>query len=257
MTPAKSDAPKQEWDKPPFGNIPLTENQKKVIKDKYLRNDPSVEYWLWNIAKNIALAELFYHPEVPRDQILAGVKYTQEWVDVGNGETSELLLIHAGTRTSNEKDQNHHRYIQNTLKLAENSQRSREIVLKTATQFYDMLANFDFLPNSPTLMNAGRELQQLSACYVLPIDDSIEAWGDLVKHTMLIHKSGGGTGFSACRVRPKGDRVKTTQGIASGAMSPLLMINPCTQEVKQGGTRRGANMGILPYWHPDILAFVD
>ncbi len=256
MTPVKTDAPKQEWDKPPFGNIPLTENQKKVIKDKYLRDDPSVEYWLWNAAKNIALAELLYHPEVPRDQILAGVKYQQEWMEVGNGETSELLLIHATTKNHTEQDQNHHRFIQNMYKLLENSTRAREIVLKTAAQFYDMLANFDFVPNSPTLMNASRELQQLSACYVLPIEDSIEGWGDVVKHTMIIHKSGGGTGFSACRVRPAGDRVKSTAGIASGALSPLALINEATHQIKQGGTRRGANMGILPYWHPDIKQFI-
>ena len=258
MTPIKTDAKevKQEWDKPPFGNIPLTENQRKVITDKYLRDDPTVEHWLWNIAKNIALAELLHHPDVPRDQILAGVRYTQEWSDVGNGETSELLLIHPGAKNHNDQDQNHHRFIQNLYKLTENSPRAREVMLKVANQYYDMLANFDFLPNSPTLMNASRELQQLSACYVLPIEDSIEAWGDLVKHTMLIHKSGGGTGFSGCRVRPKGDRVKSTKGVASGSLSPLSIINHATQEVKQGGTRRGANMGILPYWHPDVIEFI-
>src|SRR3989344_3451808 len=258
MTPIKNDAKelKAEWDKPSFGNIPLTENQRKVINDKYLRDDPSVENWLWNIAKNIALAELLYHPEISREQVLAGVRNTQEWVDVGNSETSELLLIHTGAKTHNEQDANHHRFIQNLYKLMENSPRARDIALKVANQFYDMLANFDFLPNSPTLMNAARELQQLSACYVLPIEDSIEGWGDLVKHTMLIHKSGGGTGFSGCRVRPKGDRVKSTKGVASGALSPLSIINHATQEVKQGGARRGANMGILPYWHPDVFEFI-
>ncbi len=246
----------QDLDKPPFGNIPLTENQLKVIKDKYLRDDPSVENWLWNIAKNIALADLLYHPDIPRDQMLAGIRYSQEWMETSNGEKSELLLIHAGAKNYTEQEQNHRRFIQNLYALFEKSPKAREIMLKTAKQFYDMLANFDFLPNSPTLMNAGRELQQLSACYVLPVEDSIEGWGELVKNTMLIHKSGGGTGFSGCRVRPRGDRVKSTKGVASGALSPFSIINYATQEVKQGGTRRGANMGILPYWHPDVFEFI-
>lgn len=255
MTPIKNDTT-QTWDNPPFGNIPLTENQRKVIKDKYLRDDPSVEHWIWNLAKNIALSELLHQREIPREQLLAGVKNTQEWIDIGSGETSELLLFHSQCKNHSEQDTNHKRFMQNLYKTLESSTRAREIVLKVANQFYDMLANFDFLPNSPTLMNAGRELQQLSACYVLPIEDSIEGWGDLVKHTMLIHKSGGGTGFSGCRVRPKGDRVKSTKGVASGSLSPFSIINHATQEVKQGGTRRGANMGILPYWHPDIFEFI-
>ena len=238
MTPIQNEQKevKQDWDKPPFGNIPLTENQRKVIKDKYLRDDPSPEHWLWNVAKNIALSELLYHPEIPRDQILAGIRYTQEWVDVGNGETSESLLIHSEAKNYKDQEQNHRRYIQNLYSLLEKSPKAQEVMLKVATQYYDMLANFDFLPNSPTLMNAGRELQQLSACYVLPVEDSIEGWGDLVKQTMLIHKSGGGTGFSGCRVRPAGDKVKSTKGVASGALSPLNIINYATKEVKQGGT---------------------
>ena len=257
MTPIKNTTEElRAWDKPPFGNIPLTENQRKVIKDKYLRDDPSVEHWMWNIVKNIALSELLYHPEVSRDHILEGVRYSQEWIDVGNGETSELLLIHVGAKNYNDKDKNHKLFIQNLYKLLETSQKAREVVIKVATQYYDMLANFDFLPNSPTLMNASRELQQLSACYVLPIEDSIEGWGDLTKHTMIIHKSGGGTGFSGCRVRPRGSKVKSTKGVASGALSPFNIINYATQEVKQGGTRRGANMGILPYWHPDVFEFI-
>jgi ribonucleoside-diphosphate reductase alpha chain len=234
----------------------LTENQRKVIKDKYLRDDPSVEHWLWNVAKNIALSELLYNPEIPRDQIFSGVRYSQEWIDTGNGETTELLSLHVGAKGYNDQDQNHRKFIQNLYKLLDTNPKAQETVLKTATQYYDMLANFDFVPNSPTLMNAARELQQLSACYVLPIEDSIEAWGELVKQTMIIHKTGGGTGFSGCRVRPRGDRVKSTKGIASGALSPISIINHATQEVKQGGTRRGANMGILPYWHPDVFDFI-
>ena len=257
MTPAENTAQELKlWDKPPFGNILLTENQRKVIKDKYLRDDPSVEHWLWNVAKNIALSELLYNPEIPRDQVFSGVRYSQEWMDTGNGETTELLSLHIGAKGYSDQDQNHRKFIQNLYKLLDTNPQAQETVLKTATQYYDMLANFDFVPNSPTLMNAGRELQQLSACYVLPIEDSIEAWGELVKQTMIIHKTGGGTGFSGCRVRPRGDRVKSTKGIASGALSPFSIINHATNEVKQGGTRRGANMGILPYWHPDVFEFI-
>src|SRR5574342_13176 len=94
---------KQDWDKPPFGNIPLTENQLKVIKDKYLRDDPSVENWLGNIAKNIALADLLYNPDASREQILAGIRYSQEWMETSNGEKTELLLIHAGAKNYNEQ----------------------------------------------------------------------------------------------------------------------------------------------------------
>lgn len=258
-----------------FRPAELSPNALLVLQKRYLKKNlqgevvETPEEMFRRVARNLALMDILYHPSVFRREAAEappGDFTSPRW-------QSELEAARASDRYQEVKD--HwtdadlealfvgYRYFaaQGAIDVDFSSLlgllvREREAIYSLEEDFYELMASTDFLPNSPCLMNAGRDLQQLSACFVLPVEDSLVSIFDSIKHAALIHQSGGGTGFSFSRLRPKNDVVRTTGGVASGPISFLRVFNAATEAVKQGGTRRGANMGILAVNHPDILEFI-
>ncbi len=243
----------------------LSHNALTVLESRYLSKDESgnvtetPKEMFWRVAKNIALMDVLYEPvydlvHEAEPQVSGEPSASLEEASLPVPEFSSwdwAALNHAFTDLASRG------LIEGTWEdLQAIVGKRMPSLARTAVSFYTLMAERKFLPNSPALSNAGRELQQLSACFVLPIEDSMASIFETLKNSALIHKSGGGTGFSFSRLRPKNDVVRTTGGVASGPISFMRVFNAATEAIKQGGVRRGANMGILRVDHPDILEFI-
>jgi ribonucleoside-diphosphate reductase alpha chain len=239
----------------------LSHNALTVLESRYLSKDESGNIietpreMLWRVAKNIALVDVLYDPLHEAAPQVSGESSTS--LEEVSLPVPEFSLWDWATLNHGFTDLASRGLIEGTWEDIQAMVGERiQSLAQTAVSFYALMAERKFLPNSPALSNAGRELQQLSACFVLPIEDSMASIFETLKNSALIHKSGGGTGFSFSRLRPKNDVVRTTGGVASGPISFMKVFNAATEAIKQGGVRRGANMGILRVDHPDILEFI-
>ena len=239
-------------------DLKLTVNAIKVLEARYLLKDEkgniieTPREMFHRVARYLALVEVLYEEDIYDKDA------KQEFREPDDVEKPEFLSIwefkmlrrayrHLSREGHMKKDFS---YVLNALQERWNK------VERTKEEFMEIMTSREFLPNSPTMMNANTKLGQLSACFVLPVPDSIEGIFDTVKYAAMIHKSGGGTGFSFSRLRPKGDIVASTSGVASGPLSFMRVFDVATDVIKQGGKRRGANMGVLSVHHPDIIDFI-
>jgi len=247
-------------------DLKLTPNAAEVLKARYLLKDEEgnlVETpgeMLMRVSRYVGLVDALYWPDV-YDK--AGGRPVR---DAGSFNYSEYKSVKANLNryefemvrrlyTKLGREGKMRVSFKRLIELLE--ERWDKLFEETIEVFYQVMVNRYFLPNSPTLMNAGAPLGQLAACFVIPVEDSIESIFDALKATALIHKSGGGTGFNFSRLRARGDVVKTTRGVASGPVSFMRIFDTATEVIKQGGKRRGANMGILRVDHPDIEEFIE
>jgi len=243
-------------------DMKLSVNAITVLKNRYLLKDEqgniveTPKQMLLRVARYVGLVDIFYYDEIydkegkqPKREAEEPT-YKLKKAQISEYDFEMLKRLYNRLAKEGKMKVSFNELLQI---LDEKWEKLYEEVIDT---FYQIMVNRYFLPNSPTLMNAGAPLGQLSACFVIPIDDSIESIFDALKYAALIHKSGGGTGFSFSRLRPEGDIVRTTKGVASGPVSFMRIFDVATDVIKQGGKRRGANMGILRVDHPDILDFV-